>query len=194
MFAQDLTITYDPDKLEFVSADSLKDEFMIVNKADKPGQIRIVAASVGETATNANGALMVIHWKAKPMLEPTTAMLALSKVTVADAQGNETQLPGDTRTIQIQLAVSVDKTALSTLIADAQTKHDAAVEGTNVGQHPVGSKATLQAAIDRAQVVFNDSEATQLQVDQAVADLDVALQAFNASAVLPMQGRPEWRQ
>ncbi|MBP1962810.1 GH116 family glycosyl-hydrolase [Paenibacillus aceris] len=188
VFAQDLTITYDPEKLEFVSAESLKDGFMIVNKADKPGQVRIVAASVGQTAANANGELMVIHWKAKPMLQSTTATLTLSNVTVADGQGTETQLSGDTRNIQIQLAVSVDKTALSTLIADAQTKHDAAVEGTNAGQYPVGSKATLQAAIDKAKAVVNDSDATQLQVDQAAADLDAAIQAFNASAVLPMQG------
>ncbi|MBP1965361.1 FIVAR domain-containing protein [Paenibacillus aceris] len=53
--------------------------------------------------------------------------------------------------------------------------------GTQVGQYPAGSKATLQAAIDKAKGVANAADATQQQVDQTAADLDAALQAFNAS-------------
>ncbi|WP_171683980.1 GH116 family glycosyl-hydrolase [Paenibacillus planticolens] len=188
VFAQDLTITYDPDMLEFISADSLKDGFMIVNKAEKPGQIRLVAASVGATAANLNGDLIRFHWKAKSISQPATATLTLSNVVIADGQGVESQLNGDTRQVQIQLGFVIDKTALNAMIAEAQAKHDAAVEGTHAGQYPAGAKAALQSSIDKAKDIANDSAATQSQVDQAEAELRAALQAFNASAILPMQG------
>jgi heme-binding NEAT domain protein len=72
----------------------------------------------------------------------------------------------------------VNKTALNALIAEAQTKHAAAVEGTEVGQYPAGSKATLLAAITAAQAVANDSAATQQQVNEALTALQKAVTAF----------------
>ncbi|MGG1600370.1 NEAT domain-containing protein [Paenibacillus naphthalenovorans] len=72
----------------------------------------------------------------------------------------------------------VNKTALNTLIADAQAKHAAAVEGTQVGQYPAGSKAKLLTAITAAQAVAADSAATQQQVNEAQNALQAAVTAF----------------
>jgi heme-binding NEAT domain protein len=79
--------------------------------------------------------------------------------------------------------VTANKTQLNALIAEAQSKHDAAVEGSAVGQYPPGAKSTLQAAIDQAKAVMADSAATQQQIDQAMISLQTALSTFEASVI-----------
>ncbi|WP_187273947.1 GH116 family glycosyl-hydrolase [Paenibacillus sp. N3.4] len=180
VFAQDLTLTYDPDKLEYISAHSAKDGFQILKESDKPGQIRFIAAITGANAANPNGDLLTLHWKAKSVTASATTAIVLSNVTVANGDGVETHLSGNSHNVLISL-IPVDKTALAGKITDAQTTLDAAEEGNQVGQYPAGSKATLQAAIDQAAVVANHTASTQQQVDQAAADLTAALQVFTAS-------------
>jgi hypothetical protein len=53
-----------------------------------------------------------------------------------------------------------DKQALEALIIEAQEKHNAAVEGNEVGQYPEGSKAKLQAEIDQAKIVLENPESS----------------------------------
>lgn len=67
------------------------------------------------------------------------------------------------------------------MIAEAQSTHDAAVEGTKTGEYPAGAKALLQAAIHAASQIASDAASTQAQVDQAVTELNSALQGFLAS-------------
>jgi hypothetical protein len=74
------------------------------------------------------------------------------------------------------------------LMADSQAKHDTAVEGTQVGQYPAGSKALLQTAIDKAMAVADNPAATQQQVEQAAAELNAALIEFQASVNKPIPG------
>ncbi|MDQ6422719.1 S-layer homology domain-containing protein [Paenibacillus sp. LHD-117] len=76
-----------------------------------------------------------------------------------------------------------EKTDLFSAISVAQSVYGLAVEGTAVGQYPVGAKAVLQVAIDAAQWVANDVAATQDQVNQAISNLNNALQVFNASVI-----------
>ncbi|MBA2943074.1 discoidin domain-containing protein [Paenibacillus sp. CGMCC 1.16610] len=85
--------------------------------------------------------------------------------------------------------VVVSKQELIALIANMQSKHDNAVEGSDNGQYPVGSKQTLQAAIDLAQQVVDNSSADQQQVDGAVTSLTNALQTFEASVIHSGQGQ-----
>ncbi|MFC0330996.1 dockerin type I domain-containing protein [Paenibacillus sepulcri] len=82
----------------------------------------------------------------------------------------------------------IDKSALTTLIAEAQNVKDNAVEGSMAGQYPAGSKATLQAAIDKAAQVAADAASTQTQIEQAVSKLSEALQAFKASVIVAAPG------
>ncbi|MDO8603880.1 MAG: hypothetical protein Q7K40_00475, partial [bacterium] len=80
-------------------------------------------------------------------------------------------------------SVAPDITALITSISTSQTAHDAAVEGTVPSNHVVGSKATLQSAIDTATTAQNTSPTTQSDVDAAKSTLDTALTTFNLAVV-----------
>lgn len=177
VLAQDITVTYDAEHLEFVSADSLASGLVIADSAAAPGRIRIIAANIGTEPASSNGDLLKLQWRAKPNVSASSAV-SLTNMIVADGDGRETQLDGYSHTVRI---VSIDKTALKAMIDEAQNKHDTAVEGMKPGQYPIGSKAALQASIDRARAVWSDPAATRQQVDRATDDLAAALQAFLAS-------------
>ncbi|MFO7868651.1 MAG: carbohydrate binding domain-containing protein [Bacteroidales bacterium] len=75
----------------------------------------------------------------------------------------------------------VDKSALTTLIAEANTLHSGAVVGTEPGQYPSSAKTAFGTAITTAETVEADDAATQAEVDQAVIDLQDAIDTFEAS-------------
>ncbi|UJF31747.1 glycosyl hydrolase 115 family protein [Paenibacillus hexagrammi] len=187
VYAQDLTFTYDPSQLEFVSAESVNaDEVVIVDKAQTQGQVRFIVATLGQNA-RLDGSLLKLHWKVKADTQASASTITLAKAFIADEAGREKELVGKSHTVQFSY-VAVDKTALLALIANAQSKHDAAAEGTGAGQYPAGSKASLQAAIDQAKAVADNTAATQEQVEQAVNALTAALQAFMDSVITTQPG------
>ncbi|RXZ84010.1 hypothetical protein EBB07_02605 [Paenibacillaceae bacterium] len=173
--AQDLTISYDDTKVEFVDVQSLKDGFQVIDKSVEPGKVRIIAANLG--TESADGSLLKLSWKAKSPVSGV-ATFALTDVVIANRDGLETGLGGAAHSVTIGV---IDKAALEALISNAQSKHDAAVEGTKAGQYPAGAKALLQEAIHAAQEVLNNPASTQQAVEQATADLNEALEAFLAS-------------
>src|SRR5690606_30378670 len=71
-----------------------------------------------------------------------------------------------------------DKTALATAIQTAQDLIDNTEEGTKPGQYEEGSKATLQTALNASKDVNNDKDATQAQVNNTVAQLNAAIEAY----------------
>ncbi|GGI45618.1 hypothetical protein GCM10008018_13060 [Paenibacillus marchantiophytorum] len=93
-----------------------------------------------------------------------TSILAVANVTVTEG-------------------VYYEKEVLKALIANVKGKLNIAVEGSEVGKYPVGSKQTLQTAIDQAQQVVDNDSATKPQFEQATASLNAALQAFEASVI-----------
>jgi hypothetical protein len=78
---------------------------------------------------------------------------------------------------------TVDYTSLDQAIAEAQSLHDNAVEGTNPGEYLPGSKAALQTAIDIATEVRNTNCVTQQQLDAAEVALDAAVVTFEEAKV-----------
>ncbi|UJF36380.1 cohesin domain-containing protein [Paenibacillus hexagrammi] len=187
IYGQDVTFTYDPTQVEFVSAESVNpDEVVIVDKAQKQGEVRLLAATIGPNA-RLDGNLIQLHWKAKSDTTANASTISLSKGTIADEAGHEKELGSKSYTVQLTGAV-VDKAALLALIADAQSKHDAAIEGSGAGQYPAGSKSALQVAIDQAKAVAGSTEATQEQVEQAVSALTAALQTFEDSVITIQPG------
>jgi len=76
----------------------------------------------------------------------------------------------------------VTKAALTDAITVANTKYTSAVEGTDVGQYAVGSKAIFKAAIDAAQVVANNAASKQTDIDSAVTALATATTTFDNSS------------
>lgn len=179
VYAEDLSVTYDANQLEFVSVESVKRGLDIVDKKVEPGTVRLITVNLD--GTSINGDLLKLHWKAKATGEDMTSTITLSNLVLANGEGIETAV--DSATQSIRILANVDKAELNTLIAGAQSKHDGATEGTAVGQYLAGAKALLQAAIDKAALVANDANATNAQVAQAVAELKEALQTFIQSVV-----------
>ncbi|WP_314589314.1 GH116 family glycosyl hydrolase [Paenibacillus terrigena] len=180
IYAQEVTLTYDPEQLELLAAESLQDSFKILTSQAEltkvPGKVNIIAAFV-DTADVNNGDWMTLKWRAKSPVAVNT-LVTLSNLNVADGEGIETVIDGTTHAITIG---EVNKAVLSALITDAQSLHDQAVEGNQSGQYPMGSKAILQTSIDQAKVVAVNPSATQQQVEQAVTDLNEAVSKFKAS-------------
>jgi polygalacturonase len=186
VYAQDMTFTYDPEKVEFVSAQSMKDGFVVLDKKVTADKVRIIAVNLdGDLSANAGGDLLKLRWNSKALTETSETTITLSNLAIANAEGEETQVDGAAHHVSI---IFTDKALLHALIAEAQQAHDAAVEGPSVGQYPAGSKATLLAAINNAQAVAGNSVATEQQVEAALTDLSRSLQAFRSSIIAGIPG------
>lgn len=95
---------------------------------------------------------------------------------------------GSTRDVRVDsLAVTVVPRAvdpavgLRKLVEQADVAHYAAREGERDGQFPVGSRAELRAAIEAAQTVLDDPEASGPQLDAATDTLQQVLEEFLAA-------------
>ncbi|MEP6513356.1 MAG: LamG-like jellyroll fold domain-containing protein [Parafilimonas sp.] len=97
-------------------------------------------------------------------------LLAIAVFAACSKDSNPTPIP-------------VDKTALQDSINAAQSLHDGTVEGTKPGQYVVGSKATLQTAIDAANAVLADPNSTQSEVTSATANLSAAMNTYRAQLI-----------
>ncbi|MCS7460558.1 family 43 glycosylhydrolase [Paenibacillus doosanensis] len=180
IYAQDLQFTYDPDKLDFVSAEPLKEGLMILAvKKDIPGQVRILLASQGaDHSVTSDGELLTLNWRAVQKTAGTG--ITLSRLLLANAAGEENSLDPVAYNVQIIGKEDLNKEALNALIDQARSVLNAAVEGSAPGQYPAGSKAALQSAIDAAAAVSANAN-TQAEIDQAVIALNQALQQFKES-------------
>ncbi|NOV03751.1 family 20 glycosylhydrolase [Paenibacillus planticolens] len=191
VYAQDLKLNYDPANLILESVESVREGFQVVaQKSDVPGQSRILAASVAANNKGvlSQGDLLKFKFKVKSTAPTAYTTVSVGSASIANGQGNELQVADASRMISVISVPPVDKSFLNDLIAEAQGKHNAATEGTGSGQYPAGSKATLQAAIDKAKAVADNASATNQQVEQASADLNAALQAFLSSVVTYQPG------
>ncbi|MGO4547752.1 cohesin domain-containing protein [Paenibacillus sp. 2TAB23] len=101
VYAQDITIEYDANKLELVgqpvSVDSEK--FVIVGTDSQEGSIRIIGTHLNDSVINPNQNLFKLSFKAK-----NTAGISDIKVThlvIADGEGVEAEIGGDTHTVEI---------------------------------------------------------------------------------------------
>ncbi|RTE09205.1 DUF7594 domain-containing protein [Paenibacillus whitsoniae] len=178
IYAQDILISYDTSKLEFVSAASIKPNYTIVGDPElTPGQIRIKMASIGEAGVvTGNENLLTLRFRGKSSATAsTTVITAVSDIT--DTVSKKTTVSGS---LSIQLP-ALDKTALSAMITSAQTLLANAVEGTYAGQYPAGSKNVLSSAITAAIAVRDNTSASQSQVTSAVTTLEAAIGVFTAS-------------
>ncbi|UJF35191.1 immunoglobulin-like domain-containing protein [Paenibacillus hexagrammi] len=180
VYAQDLTFTYDPKKVELLSVNSAKAGVEIVDQRESTGQIRVLLARIeeNEEASSPSEGLLVLNWKAKSLTSNAQTEISLSNAVIAGGTGDEIPLSPVSHTVLIQY---VNKTSLLSLLAKAQQTYDAAVEGNGAGQYPAGSKAALQNTILGAQAAADDAQSSQVEIDQAEDKLYTALQEFLAS-------------
>ncbi|GAA4834900.1 hypothetical protein GCM10023310_10490 [Paenibacillus vulneris] len=181
VYAQDVTVNYNASQLELLGVQSLKTGLSVVDTHEAaPGQIRILAVSQGgKNAVNGDGDLLQLQFKALPVSGTVTSAVYLTNVKVSDGNGAVSNVSsGPAYRVVIS---SVDKTALNRAIETAVASLNAATEGTLWGQYPVGSKVALQAAVNAAQATASNPSAAQEQVEQALSQLNLALQAFQSS-------------
>ncbi|MBB3111533.1 hypothetical protein FHS18_003601 [Paenibacillus phyllosphaerae] len=186
VYAQDLTVAYDPEQLVFVQAVSVKDSFGVIAATETtPGTVRIIAASTG-AGVEGDSELLKLSFTAKELKEEATATVTVTSSTVANDEGEELVVTGSAAHVAIKPAA--DTTALVSLIGEATELYDAAVVGTQPGQYPAAAKAALQAAISNASAVADNAGATDEQVSQAVSDLTAAIAAFTSSVITRLPG------
>jgi archaellum component FlaG (FlaF/FlaG flagellin family) len=105
VYAQDLTFTYDPAKVDFVEAESMKNGFEIVGMKQSPGLIRLAAVGIGDDASRSGGDLLKLTWKSKPMTESSATTISLSNAFIAIGDGTEKQIEGVSHAVTILVRV-----------------------------------------------------------------------------------------
>ncbi|WP_054027612.1 glycoside hydrolase family 3 N-terminal domain-containing protein [Bacillus sp. FJAT-28004] len=103
VYAQELTLNFDPAKLDFVDATSLKTGLEVISKEVKaPGKVRIIFASLGAgNAINSDGDLLSLQLKAKSNAQVATTDVKLTNIILADGNGVETPLADASKSISI---------------------------------------------------------------------------------------------
>ncbi|WP_341418621.1 NEAT domain-containing protein [Paenibacillus filicis] len=156
---------------------TLKDSTTIPSfKVEQNGVLVETTVVSRDTAANTR----VVQFETADLTTLLNAQVHVS--TVANGQPYEMD-----HNIRLRL-YTTDKASLAAVIASAQGKHDAAVEGTAVGQYPAGSKATLKTAIDAAKVVNASASAAQAAVESATAALQQAVTTFEAAVIVTNPG------
>ncbi|MBW7453051.1 cohesin domain-containing protein [Paenibacillus sepulcri] len=184
--AQDITVSFDAGKLEFVGSSSLDEDFIIVDhKESAPGVIRFLSIFLDDLQTGPDGSLMKLSFKAKADAASGQADVKITNAVVADGAGAEHEVSGASHSIEI---IGVEKLTLAELIEQAGTLHDNAVEGKQVGQYPAGSKAVLNTAIVAAQQVLNNPSSTLTDIEQAANQLRQAVKVFSDSVIVYIPG------
>lgn len=87
VYGADITLTYDPSRLSFVSVESLKPGFILDPLAveQAPGQLRIkAAAGKAEDALTANGDVFRIHWQAKPVSQTGATRISIASALLTN--------------------------------------------------------------------------------------------------------------
>lgn len=185
--AQDVTISFDPNTLELNGIPEAVDDNKITivdSSLNTPGQIRILAVHLGDQLHNTDGDLIKLSFKVKASAPAGVTTINLSKLLISGTDGKVVELKGHMHNIEI----GVDKAALLALITSVQQTYDEALEGSRLGQYPLGSKAALLAQINLAKAAANDSASTQAQIEKAALDLNHALQSFLALVIKKVEG------
>lgn len=182
VYAQDTTINYDPEVLEFVNLTPLKGGYSLVGHTNDAsiGKLRFLASKTApDGGITTDGDLFQMNWKVKASpLQPSVTMTTYSQFL--DDQGRDVDVTGDSLSMNIMV---VNRAALLDAISSAQSLYASSVEGIHHGEYPTGSKTVLLTAIDQAIAVNDNGTATQAQLDLATANLLSAIQSFTAMII-----------
>ncbi|MCW3790214.1 carbohydrate-binding protein [Paenibacillus sp. LS1] len=189
-----LTVTYDTYKLQFPTTEdeqghiilgdeavtSSEEGLQIIGTGVRPesGEILLIVANTNQNQITNSGDLIALHGQVKADATTGQAQVSLSDFEVS-ADGNSNML--DTSTASIAIQIQVDKTQLTAAIQSAQSLHATAVEGSDIGQYPIGSKNIFDASIQSAVTVRDNSGTTQAEVNTAVTALQSAITTFRNS-------------
>ncbi|MHC1748924.1 MAG: immunoglobulin-like domain-containing protein [Cellulosilyticaceae bacterium] len=173
VYAQDMTINYDENLVEFVDAQSLVESMQVLRIDKKANQVRIITASLGESIEGTQD-LLNISFKMKKATDG--AAISFDKMTVSDGAGVTTSLKKSTHTVMGE-AVS-GKELLRLTIDEALELDKNSVQGTADGQYPERAKQVLQAKTKEAQKVYEKAEATTQEISEITSTLQKSIVEF----------------
>jgi len=188
VYAEDITLSYDPEIFEYINTTSVDDNIKILRNETSNGTVRIVAANIGGLS-GSDVPVLNVSLKVKSGVESTSSTISVSKATLGIMpEGKVLQADLSSKTIAVGFIPGVDKSALRFALEAAESLYDSAVVGIENGCYWQADKDAFKAAIDTAKAVYEDSNASQLQVDNAVDALNAAKAAFEASVITPSTG------
>ncbi|WP_422657762.1 alpha-N-acetylglucosaminidase TIM-barrel domain-containing protein [Paenibacillus sp. EC2-1] len=103
IFAQDITMNYDSNVFEYVSARSLIDGFNLLETvSDTPGKLRFIAASQGQNnAVNGEAQILEVTFQAKNVSQSTSGTISISNALLGDHIGDEETATPSSISIQV---------------------------------------------------------------------------------------------
>lgn len=165
VYAQDITIEYDADKLELIGEPMSVDteKFVIVETDKQEGIIRILGIHLNESANNPNQDFIKLSFKAK-----TTAGIANIEVTqllLADGEGVEGNIDGNTHSVEIRKPVvpgdvnDDDRVSVGdlALLAKAYGKSSSSPDWNLVKQYDLNKDGTIdiEDLVQLARLILN---------------------------------------
>ena len=93
VYAEDISLNYDPNVMEFVSAEPLLSNISIVEAVkDVPGKLRLIVASQGTGhAVTGNAQLVKLIFSRSCLPRSITTTITVTDTTLGDEQGNESK-------------------------------------------------------------------------------------------------------
>ncbi|WP_165972378.1 NEAT domain-containing protein [Paenibacillus piri] len=192
VYEHEATVNYDPDQLELTEVLAPYNTFEVpVQTAVSPGKVKVynklIAGKAGYAFSSGTRNFSVFIFKPKAS-GAYHSSVSVSDITITNGQGNKLELNNASYTINVVPAGN--KSSLNALINQAQSAYDAAVEGTETGQYPAGSKNALKTAIQKANATAKGIEGNttlpnqpQAALNQALAELQAAFDVFQALAI-----------
>lgn len=184
----DMTLSYDPTLFTYTGyAKDYSQQAVSITNNETTGKLRILAARTGTGALPAGNSFLTLKFQVKPDAPSTVGSFATSAVTASSESGTELALADHTVSVSV-----LNKAALTALIAQATDARDQAIAGTSFGTFFVNSlpglKAALTAAIQAAQAVADQTNATPSQVQNAQTNLTTALAQFESRRITAATG------
>ncbi|MBP1962250.1 discoidin domain-containing protein [Paenibacillus aceris] len=103
VYAEDISLTYDPNVMEFTSAEPLLSNTSIVQTGnDGAGKLRLIVASQGAGhAVTGNVQLLKVNFKSKQVTEVLTTTIAVTNTILGDEHGNESKAANSSIGVQV---------------------------------------------------------------------------------------------
>lgn len=110
VYAQDISLTYDPAAVEFISAASIKPGVSLLETVTTPaGNIQLILASTGQgNGIVDQGEMVELTFRSKSVSQVTTSEIKISNALLADAQGIEYTAASSSVNIQVTPGLSGD--------------------------------------------------------------------------------------
>ncbi len=186
VYAEDMTLSYDPAVFEYntTTGAGLNVSVLRAEPSDT-GTLRILAANIGGV-TGDSTPILDVSFKVKDGVNDAQSTISITKAKLGIMpEGTVVEPVLTSKTVTVGEATTVDKSVLEAAINAAQAQYNNAPEGNEPGQYPATAREAFLTAINAANLVYANPDATQAEVNSEVDALAAAKVIFDAS-VIPM--------